>query len=161
MTTVKTNTLFLDDESDTDNAVLFAIHSSQEIFRVAYLLNEYLELGLARTNQDIDLFCHDGVSFHPLYHFFDQRNLLDCYLVSNKSKASVKNADVKPGLFMESSGFHNFLVPEYKNVDFFLKIDGTEEPELFLAQLKKIKPITAIYPVDIARLKSYKNLIFD
>jgi len=161
MTPVKTNTLFLDDEDDTDIAVLFAIHSSQEIFRVAYLLNKYLELGLARTDQDVDLRHHNGMSYHPLYHFFNQRDLLDCYLVSNRAKATVENTDAQPSLFMGSSGFHNFLVPEYKNVDFFLKIDGTEQSGIFLAQLKKIKPITAIYSIDIAGLKSYKNLIFD
>ena len=55
------------------------------------------------------------------------------------------------------------LLPEFKKVDFFLKIENSEETLNFSEiqqQLKTIESIAAIYAVDTNKIKSKNNLIF-
>ena len=55
------------------------------------------------------------------------------------------------------------LLPEFKKVDFFLKIDNSDEAVDFSEiqqQLNSIESIAAIYAVDTNKIKSKNNLIF-
>jgi hypothetical protein len=55
------------------------------------------------------------------------------------------------------------LLPEFKKVDFFLKIDNSGEAINFSEiqqKLNTIESIAAIYAVDINKIKSKNNLIF-
>jgi hypothetical protein len=55
------------------------------------------------------------------------------------------------------------LLPEFKKVDYFLKIDNSDEAIDFSEiqqQLNAIESIAAIYVVDTNKIKSKNNLIF-
>lgn len=155
------NTLVLDIEEMDEPGCLIALYSTIDIFRVAYLINQELGLSLKRTENDVEFVHSDAVAFYPLYHYFDEKKLIDFYLVTNKAKIK-SDETITPGVLFENDrGYDTFLVPERKNADYFLKIEGTEDVQDVLQEIKKINLISATFSVDIGKLQSYKNLIFD
>lgn len=150
-----------DDEIEQDEVNLFALHSSEEIFKVVYYINLALELNLRRKEKDVDFVNQASISYYPLYHYADEKAFVDFYLVANKTKTNLSNAVKKGSLFPENSGYYTFLIPERKAVDYYFKINGMETANEVLTELKLIPLIKAVYREDIADLKSYKNLIFN
>jgi hypothetical protein len=56
-----------------------------------------------------------------------------------------------------------YLLPEFRKVDFFLKIDNTEAPENVLKTqllLNTIENVSTVYQVNTNQIKSKNNLIF-
>jgi hypothetical protein len=56
-----------------------------------------------------------------------------------------------------------YLLPEFKKVDFFLKIENTEDVmyvSKMQALLNSIEGVSATYVVDTTQIKSKNNLIF-
>lgn len=56
------------------------------------------------------------------------------------------------------------LVPEYKKVDFFLKIDeelNQKDLNLLVNAISQIPQVIAVYKIDTDLLKSKQNLIFE
>ncbi|WP_392388800.1 IPExxxVDY family protein [Flavobacterium piscinae] len=56
-----------------------------------------------------------------------------------------------------------YFLPEFKTVDFFLKIEGDEDQIILnniVIKLNTIDLITTVYAVDKSRIKSKNNLIF-
>jgi len=56
-----------------------------------------------------------------------------------------------------------YLLPEFKKVDYFLKIENLDETMdviKILADLNTIDTISAIYTVETIKIKSKNNLIF-
>lgn len=156
----KVNQLILE-EVPEEEVFLIALYSSLEIFRVVYHLNSSLGLRLKRTREDIDFVNPDSTSNYPLYHFYDKINDIDFYVVANKAKAKPKHLADSGLLFKEANTYHTYLIPERKNVDFFLKVERMMDIDGFLKELKQIRQFSAIHAEDIDRIRSYKNLIFD
>ena len=104
---------------------LLAIHASVEEYRMAFLLNKHLNIRMTRTRKDVDLRKNSVVSLFELYHFLDEPNYCNYYLVGNVSKSKAATKLQNNSLFGEESEGHqkNFLLPEFKQVDFFLKIE--------------------------------------
>ena len=71
------------------------------------------------------------------------------------------------GLFSESvseKATTHYLLPEMKNVDYFLKIQtdyGSFPIESLISEINKIKQIISAYFVETEKIKSKNNLIFD
>ena len=58
---------------------------------------------------------------------------------------------------------HN-LIPEYKKVNYFLKIDNDENfinEKTLIHNIQEIPQIAAVYSIDVTRLKTKDNLIFN
>ncbi len=56
-----------------------------------------------------------------------------------------------------------YLLPEYKKVDYFLKIENAADSldvSEITTQIKNIERITTVYTVDVENIKSKNNLIF-
>lgn len=160
MSNKKINRLVLD-EVPEEEIYLIALYSSLEIFRVIYHLNLKLELRLKRTLKDIDFVSPDSTSNYPLYHFYDEINDVDYYVVANKAQTEPREMAPSGLLFEEPNTYETYLIPERKNVDFFLKVERRMEIDDFLNKLKQIRQFSAIHLEDINRIRSYKNLIFD
>lgn len=160
MKNIKINRLILDDVPE-EEIYLIALYSSLEIFRVVYHLNSVLTLRLQRTPEDIDFINPDSISYYPLYHFYDEINDVDYYVVANKARTKPMNLIKQGSWFEEDNTYHTYLIPERKNVDFFLKIERRIGIDDLLSNLKQIRQISAIHSEDTSRIKSYKNLIFD
>lgn len=141
-----------------DSFVLMALHSTLEDYHLIYGLNKNLASGFkrARTNFDLGQF-----SSFPIFEWQDDRN--DTYWVviaNDSSKYEMLNSN---DLFQnEPTPSVPKLIPELKEVDYFLKIengDQLDKKEL-LKKLQAIPNIMAAYEVTTNKLKSKNNLIF-
>jgi len=113
--------LFIDDFSD-DIYSLMAIHCTIEDYRVAYLLNQYLNINLVRKAQDLD-FKYIAASY-SIYEWEDKNQLITWNLVSNVCKKEEDGLTSTGSLFKSQNKIirtHN-LIPEYKKVNYLLKI---------------------------------------
>ncbi|WP_412987245.1 IPExxxVDY family protein [Pontimicrobium sp. IMCC45349] len=155
--------ILVDDFYDDDYS-LFAIHCTIEDYRLAYLLNQFLGIQLKRNPQDLD---YEYISAsYSLFDWQDERQLTNWHLVSNVCKKEEDSVISSGSLFNSPNKIivkHN-LIPEYKNVNYFLKIDNggnyiNEKP--ILTKLQEIPQIATAYSVDVMTLKSKEHLIFD
>lgn len=155
--------LLVDDFIDGSYS-LMAIHCTLEDYRVAYLLNQYLKINLIRKPQDLD-FKYIAASY-SIYEWKDETQLKTWNLVSNICKKEEDSLTSTGSLFKSQNKIirvHN-LIPEYKKVNYLLKIsnDGNFINEKSLIQkIQKIPQIAAVYSVDVELLKTKDNLIFD
>ena len=145
---------------------LIAIHSSVEEYKLAFLLNKHLGLRLARSSKDVDFQIQDLKVLFALYTFEDIQKYCKYFLVSNYSKGEpVANVD-SIGLFRDEqlSFKKRYFMPEFKQVDFFLKIEEESNPlseKMLLEKIKNIPQVSTAYGIDFHQIKSKENLIFD
>jgi len=158
--------ILLEDDFAEDFS-LVAIHCSEEAYKMAYLLNQHLNLRLERKKLDLD-FTHDNleISF-PIFEFEDQFQYTKYYLTSNKCKSNVANTTDSVGLFGKDISERirvTNLLPEFKKVDFFLKVetDFKNSPlRKNIALINEIKQVISAYEIDVSQIKSNNNLIFN
>jgi hypothetical protein len=144
---------------------LIAIHGNLEEYKLAFLINKYLNLGLKRKQKDLDFFNKNVSITYPVYEYTDLKKEDIFYLISNVCK-TVSEKTISAGSLFESESEEktHYLVPEYKQSDFLLKI-VSEEPQNyekeFLSELSKLPGILTAYAIDQNKLKSKQNLNFD
>lgn len=158
--------LSLNDEMDEDFTLL-AIHCSEEAYKLAYLLNRQLKIQLRRRISDLD-FSTDGLLItFPIYYFQDSRKYIHFSLVANKCKSVEATLQSSGGLFSEivsERALIKHLLPEFKKVDYFLKIYSDFETvplRKIISEINDIKQVISAYAVETANIKSKNNLIFD
>ncbi|MFK5958993.1 MAG: IPExxxVDY family protein [Lutibacter sp.] len=143
-----------------DDYLLIGIHSTEEDYRLAYLLNKYLKTKLIRFKHHLD-FENSNAKF-PLFEYKDEQKLINYYLINNKHSQFITNLK-NVGLFEGSYSTISYLIPEKKKVDFFLKIEGCNK-QLFLnnlvSKLNNIQQIITSYAIEPNSLKSKDHLIF-
>ncbi len=157
--------LILDDFFETEAFTLIGIHCTIEDYRLAYLINKSLEINLNRKPKDID-----NCNLHTTYSIFeweDQTQLVTWNLVSNSCKVkSSQEATASNSLFnseqTNTKTYH--LVPEYKKVNYLLKIESElneNKKKLILSKILNISQVVTAYAIDTELLKSKDNLIFN
>lgn len=156
--------LLLDDEEEDYH--LLAIHTTLEDYKIAFFINKLMHLNLKRTRCDVDFNHGDVQALYPLYVFKEPAKYLSVYLIKNKYKGANKKVISLGSLFSEEefSPKATFFIPEYKEVDYFLKIEGdmeNGEVEKWLAQIALIPNTITTFKVDPNQLKSKNNLILD
>lgn len=87
-------------------------------------------------------------------------------MFANKFKGEPKKILSSGSLFEEEEvrPLQVNLVPEYKKVDFFLKIDedlNQKDLNLLVNAISQIPQVIAVYKIDTDLLKSKQNLIFE
>lgn len=153
------------DEVEEDY-LLLAIHSSLEDYKIAYYLNKYLQISFIRARQDLD-FNHGAIqALYPLYLFKEPAKYRTYYLIKNKYKGPVKKVISSGSLFTEEdvSSQNSYLIPEHKEVDYFLKIDedlNRDQFQKLINRIAVIPNVQTIYEVDYTQLKSKNNLILE
>lgn len=155
--------LLVDDFYDASFS-LFAIHCRLEDYRLAYLLNKYLQLNLQRKEHDLD------------YNYFDASFSIFEWENENIDRVwnLVSNVCKKEEAALQSSGFlfdnqtsvtrTVNLLPELKTVDYLIKVSNEDRhfnEKLILNQIQTIPQVITAYSVDIDQLKSKEHLIFD
>jgi hypothetical protein len=135
---------------------LFAIHCQLEDHSLAFALNSACGFKLSRTRNDLEL---DSRVLFPVFYWKDELNFRTWTLFKNQGSSTV-NA-FESGLFSEqTSELRHYLIPEKKEVDYFLKIEGEIHPSGVLEKLLKIPRIITAYHLESSALKSKYNLIF-
>lgn len=153
--------LMVDDFYD-DTYKLIAIHCGLEDYRLAYLLNQGLDLRLQRKTEDLDM----GYlkSSYSIFEWNNASQYVTWNLVSNVCKKE-QDSLYSMGLFQTNEKvIKTFnLVPEYKKVDYFIKISDEIQnvnEKLILNKLQNIPQIITSYSVNPSELKSKDHLIF-
>lgn len=155
--------LVLDDFFDEEQYTLIGIHCTLEDYRLAYLLNKYLEINLLRKPEDLDF--NKGKSAYSIFEWEDTKHLKTWSLVSNICKREELKQTAYTSLFETHEPIiktYN-LIPEYKQVNFFLKIENeyNDSKEKYIVnQILRIPQIVTAYSIDASQLKSKANLIF-
>ncbi len=158
--------LIMDEELD-DPFTLIAIHCSAEDYKLAYFLNEKLNIRLKRKKTDLDFSINGLQIAFPLFDFADLKNHIHYYLVANACHSLEKDLQNVQGLFaalVSEKGTTHYLLPEFKNVDYFLKIyseTDTVPLRKILSEVNEIKHVISAYIVEVENIKSKNNLIFD
>jgi|SRR5690606_34309526 len=143
------------------NYELIALNTILDDYHLCFQINQKLDISLQRNTQDILYQGKVDIEGFSIFSFEDESQDVYWSLVQNQKWSSF-STDLNT-LFAESQQ-KLYLLPEYKNVDFFLKIENAEytDDEILemISKLKNIKNVTAIFRVDVAALKSKNNLIF-
>jgi hypothetical protein len=155
--------LILDDIFEENLYTLIAIHCGVEDYRVAYLINNYLNICLTRKLSDLDY--NNGKSNFSIFEWEDPKYLTTWNLVYNVRKAELYQKTNRQSLFDSEEKIIKtfYLIPEYKQVNYFLKIDSEfdeKKEKLIKDTLLKIPQISTAYSIDANQLKSKDNLIF-
>jgi len=142
-----------------DDFSLIGIHSPEEDYRLAYLLNQILNTKLTRFKYPLDF--KDSVAEFPLFEYEDSCTLNNYYLINNKCKT--KTVSENKGLFGGNYHTVSYLIPEKKEIDYFYKIEGCNNPQFLkslVSKLKTINQIVTCYLIESSTLKSKDHLIF-
>lgn len=155
--------LLVDDFYDT-SFTLLAIHCRLEDYRLAYLLNKQLGLNLKRKPQDLD-YKYFAASY-AIYEWDDITLDTTWNLVSNICR--------KEEAALQSSGslFNNQhtviktynLLPEFKNVDYLIKVTNENlnfNEKHILSKIQSIPQVITTYKIDVDQIKSKDHLIFN
>ncbi|MGY8933559.1 MAG: IPExxxVDY family protein [Flavobacteriales bacterium] len=146
---------------------LIAIHCSEEPYKMAYMLNKHMSLRLSRKKLDVD-FSSQGldISF-PLFEYEDKLSYIIYNLVSNKNKSLTAKFQSSGGLFSDVSSektITTFLLKEFKNVDYFIKIQSDYEKvstRKLISTINEIEQVISAYTIESEKIKSKNNLIFN
>lgn len=155
------------DEDFEENFTLIAIHCSEEAYKMAFLMNQHLSLKLKRKQTDLDFSTEGLLITFPLYDFEDVHKYTHFYLVANKCKSVEASLQSSGGLFSEmvsEKATVHYLLPEFKKVDYILKIYSDFETvplRKFLSEINEIKQVISAYTLEMDNIKSKNNLIFD
>ena len=144
------------------NFHLIAIHSDLDEFRLAYFLNEKLNISLIRRNNDIYL--AENNAYYPSYEFLDETKYLKWIFFSNKSLVfELPNSD-ETSLFSSKSLVKNeiSLLSNQKQVDYFLIVENIANKLYLEKVLKKISEISGVITSFMSdnKLENKENLIF-
>lgn len=155
--------LLVDDFEDEAYSLL-AIHCNLEDYRMAFLLNQFLNINLKRCPHDLD-FQYTTASY-SVYEWEDNKRQAMWNLIGNIFKREEDSLVSSGSLFDATSKViktYN-LIPEYKNVNYFLKIENDNNYMNFksvISIIQKIPQVVTVYDVDVSTLKSKNNLIFN
>jgi len=145
---------------EEDDYELVGIHSTEEDYRLAYLLNQHLNTKLIRSKLSLDF--KNSTAEFPLFEYKDKNSFINYYLINNKHKTFVQNQK-NAGLFGGNYSTISYLIQEKKDIDFFLKIEGcfcTKKFNGIIEKLNTINQIITSYSIEPSTLKSKDHLIF-
>lgn len=143
-----------------ENYNLIGIHTTLEDFKLAYLLNNSLKTNFKRADYSLDFENKKGKASYSVYSYLNEKYDFEWYLISN-SYTEIKSNSDEALLFSAETKTH--LIPEKKNVDYFLKIVGDAEFSYLKKSIEKLNGVPQIvtsYLIDKNTLKSKDYLIF-
>lgn len=145
-----------EDLLDETEFSLFAIHSNLEDYAMAYALNASFGLHLRRTREDLEL---NADGFFVVFDWKDETAYRSWTLFKNSG--SEYGLGPSAGLFKDEPEVkRRCLIPEKREVDFFLKLEGDEQNLGVLSALLSIPRVITAYRLETAKLKSRYNLIY-
>ncbi len=139
----KKHILTFEQEYDFNMLGLCSHHND---YRLAWGINEGLNIQLKKSEEDyvIKNKKSEKISQHSFYEFRDEENLIEYYLIKNKS-------------------FGKFLIPEKPAIDYFLFLfeNYIWEPEQLLAELKSVPSILGGFIFNPEEFESTELLVFN
>jgi hypothetical protein len=152
-TTYKINDDFYDESFS-----LIALHTTLEDFALAYGLNQSIKAKFVRAKKNFNL--AENKSF-PIFEWDDEFNDMYWVLIANHS--SEKELVAHDDLFKNETTYNRpRLIPEYKDVDYLLKIETEKDfdTKSLIKNILMLPRVMAAYEISTDKLKSKNNLIF-
>ncbi len=153
-------------EFDAIDYHLIAIHSPLEDYRLAFFINKICEVNLSRSKFDLQIKQKNGNSNFSRFEYNNDSMDLSWNLIENKNQFELIDPNTKKDLFFQSNTKFKskaYFLPEFKKVDYFLKIEIAEtkiDIKKIVSKINTIQQVTTGYQVDINKIKSKNNLIF-
>ena len=153
-------------EFDEIDYHLVAIHTSLEDYRLAYFINQKFPINLSKNKNEIQINIKEGETKFSSFFYDDKKNGVFWNLIQNKNEVIQQKKESSQTLFSNIKmevATKVYLLPEFKKVDYFLKIENLEETmDLTQIQilLNTIENISTVYMVETNKIKSKNNLIF-
>ncbi len=155
--------LQIDDVDEVDYE-LIAIHTTLEDYRLAYFINQKLNVLLSKNKKEISLSIKEGEALFSRFSYEDEENEIYWDLIQNKSEVVVQKKYADKNLFENTShevSTNVYLAPEFKKVNHILKIQNSKfSTEYIVNTIKTIDSVITVYPLDAEKIKSKNNLIF-
>jgi hypothetical protein len=150
------------DEFDENDYTLIAIHTSLEDYRLAYFINQKLPVRLSKNKDEIQIQVKQGETSFSRYTFENNDAEISWNLIQNKNEIGVPKATAAADLFTNQPvATKVYLLPEFKKVDYFLKIETTSGLiDSITSKINTISQISAVYAIGTNTIKSKNNLIF-
>ncbi|CAN1552000.1 hypothetical protein MCETHM1_02213 [Flavobacteriaceae bacterium] len=153
-------------EFDEIDYCLIAIHTSLEDYRLAYYINQKLNVNLNKSDKEIQITVKEGEAHFSRFHYYETKNDISWDLIQNKNEVIIIQNESNQSLFSNVNlevATKVYMLPEFKKVDYFLKVDNSENDLNILRiqnALNTIYNIATIYIIDTNKIKSKNNLIF-
>jgi len=153
-------------EFDEIDYCLIAIHTSLEDYRLAYFINQKLHVNLNKSSAEIQITVKEGEAHFSRFHYYEKKKEISWDLIQNKNEVIQQQKKNNQNLFSDINmevSTKVYMLPEFKKVDYFLKIENSEEDLNILKiqnTLNTIDNIATIYIVNTNKIKSKNNLIF-
>ena len=127
------------------NFTVLAIASQSSDYHLCWHVNRELRITLSRKNDlQIDDAKKKRINYFSFFSFTDTTDTGNYYFIANKSGG-------------------DYFLPEVKMADFLLVIPGTSASEIkkVISLIKKLPQVMAITELELNKLKSKGNLIFE
>lgn len=150
---------------EVDAKFILAIYSGLPSYRLAFLINTCL---FSQLKREKDLDFYKDVKF-PYFFFEDEVLQIEYRLIKNKtSQINTKEpVEASPlnSLFNESTAVEEtfYVLPEYKEVDYFLVLDGEfgdDQLAHIEQEITKLEEILSAYYIPFENIKSKTHLTF-
>lgn len=144
------------------NYSLIAIRSELEDYRFAYFLNKSPFFIFQRIKKDISCIKNKRKIYFSTFKHINSELRRTSFLIGNKS--IYKSESSEPGNLFSNNLIMNssFLLPELKEFDYFLKLNGLwkySEKENLKQYLKQLPYIESATDIELDKIKSIDNLI--
>jgi hypothetical protein len=153
-------------EFDEIDYSLIAIHTSLEDYRLAYFINQKIHVTLNKSLKEIQITVKEGEAHFSRFHYYEKKKEISWDLIQNKNVVIQQQNGEIQSLFSNLNlevATKVYMLPEFKKVDYFLKIENSDDNlDLIKIQnrLNTIDNIATIYIIDSNKIKSKNNLIF-
>lgn len=153
-------------EFDEIDYFLIAIHTSLEDYRLAYFINQKLSINLGKSKNEIQINIKEGETNFSRFYYYDKEKTISWNLIQNENEVIQQRKDNSQNLFSNTIleiSTKVYLIPEFKKVNYFLKIENVQETmniTKIQSILNTIDNISTVYTVDTNQIKSKNNLIF-
>ncbi|WP_152286071.1 IPExxxVDY family protein [Flavicella marina] len=157
------HSLEIDDFEDS-NFTLISIHTSLPDYKLAYLLNKSLQTSFTKSKDSLIVEDKSQKACFSVFSYQDESQDVDWYLIENKYHGT-STTPIENGLFgliNETVNRTSYLIPEKKNTDYLVKIEGDYAPYLVhdtIGAINKMEQVMTSYKIDITTLKSKDFLI--
>ena len=131
---------------------LFAIHSNIDDYKIAFLINSKCGSKFSKTKSYIDL--PNQKAFFNHFEWEDQKKGISCDLFSNRCKKLEDEETQVKELFNLPETKEVYLINDFKNVDYFIKINSGVSKEVFLKEISKIDEVSLFYEIDCEKLSN-------
>ena len=138
---------------------LIPIHTSIEDFQLAYFINQSCATQFKRDHNLYSSHLKRNVNGMVWENSWDEETYW--HLFPNKYVNEKRSSEQPSLLFEENYFIEQYLLPEFKQVTYFIKKPEDPTNSLFVKKIQELPEVQIAYSIAEKAIKSTKNIIFD